>query len=77
MLFRRFFLWNRSDKPFGIRGFVIDAPEFGSLRGRRRGGIVVEKGRIAETGDYDDLRRIHSSKGSNGSTTGRSRFFPG
>ena len=42
---------------FGIRGFAIDAPEFGSLRGRRDAGLVVENGRIAALGDYEELRR--------------------
>ena len=43
---------------FGIRGFLIDAPEFGVLRGRRNGAVVVENGRISAIGDYDDLRRL-------------------
>ena len=43
--------------PFGIRGFLIDAPEFGILRSRRNGAIIVESGRLAEIGDYDDLRK--------------------
>jgi guanine deaminase len=42
---------------FGIRGFLIDAPEFGTLRGRRAGALIVENGRIAEVGEYDDVRR--------------------
>ncbi|MEY2479683.1 MAG: guanine deaminase [Verrucomicrobiota bacterium] len=48
---------------FAIRGFLIDAPEFGSLRARRDGGIVVENGKIAEIGEYDDLRRAQRLKG--------------
>ena len=43
---------------FGIRGFLIDAPEFGVVRGRRNGAVVLENGRIAAIGDYDDLRRL-------------------
>jgi guanine deaminase len=43
---------------FGVRGFVIDAPEFGTLRGWPRGAVIIENGRIAAVGDYDDLRRI-------------------
>jgi guanine deaminase len=43
--------------PFGIRGFLIDAPDFGSLRSRRNGAIIVENGRITEIGEYDDLRK--------------------
>ena len=43
---------------FGIRGFLIDAPEFGTIRSRRNGALVIDKGRIAAAGDYDDLRRL-------------------
>jgi len=44
--------------PFGLRGFLIDAPDFGTLRGRANGALVIEDGKIAQVGDYDDLRRI-------------------
>jgi guanine deaminase len=43
--------------PFGIRGFLIDAPDYGSLRSYRDGAIIVADGRIAEVGAYDDLRK--------------------
>ncbi|MEY2482972.1 MAG: guanine deaminase [Verrucomicrobiota bacterium] len=43
--------------PFGIRGFLIDAPDYGSLRSHRDGGIIIADGRIAEVGAYDDLRK--------------------
>lgn len=42
---------------FGIRGFLIDAPAYGSLRSHRDGAIIVADGRIAEVGAYDDLRK--------------------
>src|ERR1044072_1705219 len=42
---------------FGSRGFLIDAPDYGSLRSHRDGGIIVANGRIVEVGAYDDLRR--------------------
>jgi guanine deaminase len=45
------------DKPFGIRGFLIDTPEMGSVRAHPKGGVIIYKGRIAEMGDYDVLRR--------------------
>src|SRR4051795_5804044 len=45
---------------FGLRGFLIDAPEFGALRGRANGAVLIEKGRIGQVGDYDDLRRLRS-----------------
>ncbi|MEP6810370.1 MAG: amidohydrolase family protein, partial [Chthoniobacterales bacterium] len=42
---------------FGIRGFLIDTPEFGALRGRRDGAVLIENGRIAEVGNFADIRR--------------------
>lgn len=42
---------------FGIRGYLIDAPAYGSLRSHRDGAIVVSNGRITEIGAYDDLRK--------------------
>ncbi len=41
----------------GIRGYLIDAPTWGGLRSWSDGAIVVEAGRIAEVGDYDQLSR--------------------
>jgi guanine deaminase len=43
---------------FGLRGYLIDAPEFGALRSKRRGAIIVADGHIVEVGEYDDLRRL-------------------
>src|SRR3989440_2761305 len=42
----------------GLRGFLIDAPEFGTHRSRRNGAVIIDKGRIAAIGDYEDLRRL-------------------
>src|SRR3984893_14079344 len=42
--------------PFGLRGFLIDAPEFGALRGRPNGAVLIDKGKISEIGAYIDLR---------------------
>jgi len=62
---------------FGIRGFVIDAPEFGTLRGWQRGAVIVENGRIAAVGDYDDLRRIQRSTPVRWTDRGAVAIFPG
>src|ERR1700745_1840365 len=62
---------------FGIRGFVIDAPEFGTLRGWQRGAVIVENGRIASVGDYDDLRRIERPKPVRWIDHGAVAIFPG
>ena len=46
-----------SPNPFGIRGYLIDAPAYGSLRSHRDGAVVIAGGKIAEVGAYDDLRK--------------------
>ncbi|HSP45099.1 MAG TPA: guanine deaminase [Chthoniobacterales bacterium] len=46
-----------SPNPFGIRGYLIDAPAYGSLRSHRDGAIIIVDGKIAEVGAYDDLRK--------------------
>jgi len=62
---------------FGIRGFLIDAPEFGDLRGRRDGAIIIENGRISATGDYDDLHRRQRPKPVRWIERGPVAVFPG
>src|SRR5438270_4811560 len=44
--------------PFGLRGFLIDAQEFGTLRARPNGAVLIDNGKILDIGDYDDLRRL-------------------
>lgn len=41
----------------GLRGFLIDAPEWGQLRSWPDGAIVLDEGRIAEIGDYATLSK--------------------
>src|SRR5437868_11728928 len=43
--------------PFGIRGYLIDAPAYGSLRSYRDGALIIAEGQIVEIGPYDDLRK--------------------
>jgi guanine deaminase len=43
---------------FGLRGLLIDAPEFGTLRGRPNGALLIDNRKISDVGDYDDLRRL-------------------
>ena len=62
---------------FGVRGFLIDAPDFGTLRGRRNGGLIIENGRILEAGDYDDLRRLPQVRSINWIDRGTAVIFPG
>ncbi len=65
------------DNAFGIRGFLIDAPEFGTLRGCKRGAIIIENGKIAEVGDYDDVRRSQRAKPLRWIDRGAVAIFPG
>ncbi len=61
----------------GVRGFLIDTPDFGTLRGRSNGALIVDKGRILDVGDYDDLRRIHQSAQVQWIDRGPVAIFPG
>jgi guanine deaminase len=61
----------------GIRGFLIDAPEFGTLRGRPGGAIIIDKGKILDRGDYDDLRRTHRTPAVDWIDYGSVAIFPG
>jgi guanine deaminase len=65
------------DNAFAIRGFLIDAPEFGALRGCKRGAIVIADGRIAEVGEYDDIRRVQRPKPLQWIERGSVAIFPG
>src|SRR3954447_18771629 len=65
------------DNAFGLRGFLIDAPEFGTLRGSKKGGIIVENGKIAAVGEYDDLRRSERARAAEWLDRGSVVIFPG
>ena len=44
--------------PFGLRGWLIDAPEYGApLRSWSDGALVIDDGQIAEVGDYGVLSK--------------------
>src|SRR3954465_3343862 len=65
------------DNAFGLRGFLIDAPDFGTLRGSKRGAVIIENGKIAEVGDYDVLRRSPRAKALRWIDRGPVAIFPG
>ncbi|MDQ6913084.1 MAG: guanine deaminase [Verrucomicrobiota bacterium] len=62
---------------FGLRGYVIDAPEFGTLRGRRDGAVLVKDGRIAAVGDFEELRRTDSGAKAKWNNADGAAIFPG
>jgi guanine deaminase len=41
---------------FGLRGYVIDAPAFGTLRSERDGALIIEDGRIVARGNFQEVR---------------------
>ncbi|HEV3410080.1 MAG TPA: amidohydrolase family protein, partial [Chthoniobacterales bacterium] len=62
---------------FGLRGYLIDAPEFGLVRSRRDGGIIVEGGRIAAVGEFEELRRSERGRRATWSEPEAAAIFPG
>src|SRR5438552_4831143 len=76
-MFHRWRAMEEDSDLFGIRGFLIDAPEFGDLRGRRDGAIIIENGRISGTGDYDGLRRRQRPRPVRWIERGPVAVFPG
>lgn len=46
-----------ASESFGIRGFLLDAPERRKLRARRDGALIIREGRIAAAGDFSELRK--------------------
>ncbi len=67
-----------SDAPLiGIRGFLIDAPEWGKLRSWNDGAIIVDAGRISEVGDYDSLSRKPRRRPVRWRHSNRVAIFPG
>lgn len=49
--------------PKGIRGFLIDTPNTGRVRGIRDGAILLEDGAIVAAGPYDEVRRAPGADG--------------
>ena len=62
---------------FGLRGYLIDAPAYGSLRSHRDGAIIVSDGRIAEVGAYDDLRKRQRAEPVQWINRSGAAIFPG
>lgn len=61
----------------GIRGQLIDAPEYGRLRSWRGGALIIDGGRIAEIGEYETLRRKPREQGVRWLHSNRVAVFPG
>lgn len=67
-----------SDTPLlGLRGCVIDAPEYGKLRTWRDGAVVIADGRIAEVGDFQHLGKKSRPRPIRWLHSERAAIFPG
>src|ERR1700744_4321354 len=62
---------------FGLRGFLIDTPEYGKLRSWSDGALVIDDGRIAEIGDYESLFRKPRAQAVRWLHSKRVAIFPG
>ncbi len=61
----------------GLRGYLIDAPTPGSIRGVRDGAVIIEDGRIARAGPYADVRRAPEAEGLQFSQSPEAVIIPG
>ena len=68
---------NPDNSLLGIRGFLIDAPEFGRLRSWSDGALIIDGGCIAEIGDYTALLRKPREQPVRWCHSPRSAVFPG
>ena len=68
---------NPDNSLLGIRGFLIDAPEFGRLRSWSDGALIIDGAHIAEVGDYASLARKPREQPVRWRHSPRSAVFPG
>jgi guanine deaminase len=68
---------NVSGPMIGVRGFLIDAPEYGHLRAWPDGALVIDGGKIAEIGDYEELSKRQRSQPLRWLHSERVAVFPG
>ncbi len=61
---------------FGLRGHLIDAPEFGTLRAEPDGALIIAEGKIAARGKFNDMRRSFTAP-VHWSEHGNVAIFPG
>ena len=61
----------------GLRGCVIDAPEYGKLRAWRDGAVIIGEGRIVEVGSFQFLGRKHRPQPIHWQQSDRAIIFPG
>ena len=68
---------NPTSPLLGLRGCIIDAPEYGKLRAWRDGAVVIGDGRIVEVGSYQFIGRKHRPQPIHWQQSERAVIFPG
>ncbi len=68
---------NGYERLLGLRGMIIDCPEYGKLRSWRDGAIIIENGKIAEVGNYEVLSKRERTKEIRWVDSRRNVIFPG
>lgn len=61
----------------GIRGFLLDAPEYGRLRSWKDGALIIDGAVIAEVGEYQQLSRKPRERPMRWLHSERAAVFPG
>ena len=61
----------------GLRGCVIDAPEYGKLRAWRDGAVIIGDGRITEVGSFQFLGKKNRPQPIHWQQSDRAIIFPG
>jgi guanine deaminase len=66
-----------ADTLLGLRGYLIDCPEYGRVRARSDGAVILEGTQIAEVGDYRELSNQPRSQPIRWMHSQRAAIFPG
>lgn len=68
---------NPEPRLFGLRGCLIDSPEYGTLRTWRDGAVVIGDGKILEVGDFQHLGKKPREQPIRWLHSDRVAIFPG
>ncbi len=68
---------NPENSLVGLRGFLIDAPDYGRIRARSDGAIILDGTQIVEVGDYREISNQPRAQPVRWSHSPRAAIFPG
>lgn len=67
----------QTDTIKGYRGFLLDTPREGELRGVRDGALLIRWGKILDAGEFERVRRLPEAREVTWATTSASVIVPG